>query len=192
MEIARHEPGMFSWADLGTTDVDGAKRFYTELLELDATDLPMGEGMSYTMLSKRGKNSCALYTMPEEMAQMTGGRPAWLSYFTVESADETAPRITELGGTVMNGPFDVFTSGRMVVAMDPAGAMFAVWEPRTTSARESSASRAPSPGTSCTRTTPTRPPASTAGCSDGRRTPIPLPAAAITSSTGSTGSRLPA
>ena len=130
MEVTKHEPGMFSWADLGTPDAEGAKRFYTELLELDATDMPMGEGMSYTMLSKGGKNSCALYTMPDEMAQMTGGRPAWLSYFTVESADETAPRITELGGTVMNGPFDVFTSGRMVVAMDPTGAMFAVWEPR--------------------------------------------------------------
>ena len=121
---------MFSWADLGTPDAEGAKRFYSELLELDTTDMQMGEGMSYTMLSKGGKNSCALYTMPAEMAQMTGGRPAWLSYFTVESADETAPRITELGGTVVNGPFDVFTSGRMVVAMDPTGAMFAAWEPR--------------------------------------------------------------
>ena len=38
--------------------------------------------------------------------------------------------LRELGGTVVNGPFDVFTSGRMVVAMDPTGAMFAVWEPR--------------------------------------------------------------
>ena len=130
MEVTKHEPGMFSWADLGTTDPDGAKRFYTELLELDATDMPMGEGMSYSMLSKRGRNSCALYRMPEEMERMTGGRPAWVSYFTVESADAIAPRITELGGTVVNGPFDVFTSGRMVVAMDPTGAMFAVWEPR--------------------------------------------------------------
>lgn len=130
MEVTKHEPGMFSWADLGTTDPDGAKRFYCDLLGLDATDMPMGEGMSYSMLSKRGKNSCALYRMPEEMERMTGGRPAWLSYFTVASADDTAPRITELGGTVVNGPFDVFTSGRMVVAMDSTGAMFAVWEPR--------------------------------------------------------------
>ena len=130
MEVTKHEPGMFSWADLGTPDAGGAKRFYSELLGLDTTDMQMGEGMSYTMLSKRGKHSCALYTMPDEMAQMTGGRPAWLSYFTVESADETAPRITELGGTVMNSPFDVFNSGRMVVAMDPTGAMFAAWEPR--------------------------------------------------------------
>ena len=130
MEIDKHEPGMFSWADLGTTDPEGAKTFYSELLGLEAMDLPMGEGMSYAMLSKGGRNSCALYNMPEEMRQMTGGQPFWVNYFTVESADEAAERIAEHGGVVMNGPFDVFTSGRMVVAHDPTGAMFSVWEPR--------------------------------------------------------------
>ncbi len=130
LEIDKHEPGMFSWADLGTTDPEGAKQFYTELLGLDAMDIPMGEGMSYSMLNKGGRSSCALYRMPPEMEKMTGGHPFWVSYFTVESADDTAERIKEVGGTVMNGPFDVFTSGRMVVAQDPTGAMFSVWEPK--------------------------------------------------------------
>ena len=35
--------------------------------------------------------------MPEEMKQMTGGLPAWQSYFTVESADDTAKRIADSG-----------------------------------------------------------------------------------------------
>ena len=130
MEVEKHEPGMFSWADLGTTDPEGAKGFYTEMLGLDAMDLPMGEGMSYAMLNKGGRSSCALYRMPPEMEKMTGGHPFWVSYFTVESADETAERIKEVGGGVMNGPFDVFTSGRMVVAHDPTGAMFSCWEPK--------------------------------------------------------------
>ena len=130
MEIDKHEPGMFSWADLGTTDPEGAKSFYTELLGLEAMDIPMGEGMSYSMLNKGGRSSCALYRMPPEMEKMTGGHPFWVSYFTVESADEIAERIKEVGGTVVNGPFDVFTSGRMVVAQDPTGAMFSCWEPK--------------------------------------------------------------
>ena len=130
MEVTKHQPGMFSWADLGTPDADGSKKFYTELLELDSTDMPMGEGMSYKMLSKAGKSSCAMYSMPDDMKQMTGGRPVWCSYFTVESADDTAARVKELGGTVMHGPFDVFTSGRMVVAQDPTGATFFSWEPK--------------------------------------------------------------
>ena len=61
---------------------------------------------------------------------MNGGHPSWVSYFTVESADETAEGIREVGGGVMNGPFYVFSLGRMVVAHDPTGAMFSVWEPK--------------------------------------------------------------
>ncbi|TGG87442.1 MAG: VOC family protein [Aphanocapsa feldmannii 277cV] len=130
LDIDKHEPGMFSWADMGTTDPEGAKSFYTELLDLDVMDVPMGEGMSYSMLNRGGRNSCALYRMSPEMEKMSGGQPFWLSYFTVESADETAGRIKEAGGSVTSGPFDVFSSGRMVVAHDPTGAMFSVWEPK--------------------------------------------------------------
>ncbi len=130
MEIAKHTPGMFSWADLATPDAEGSKAFYTELLELTATDLPMQPGMVYSMLAKGGRNVCALYRMPEEMEQMTDGHPVWNSYF-VESADDAAARAAELGGSVLNGPFDVFDSGRMVVSRDPTGAVFSVWEPKS-------------------------------------------------------------
>ena len=130
MEITKHQPGMFSWTDLATPDAEGSKKFYTELLELDSTDVPMGDGPAYIMLNKGGKLCCALYGIPEEMKQMTGGLPVWQSYFTVASADETAARINELGGTDLQGPFDVFTSGRMAIAKDPTGAVFAIWEPK--------------------------------------------------------------
>ena len=42
MEVTKHEPGMFSWADLASTDEKGSRRFYTELLGLNATAFPMG------------------------------------------------------------------------------------------------------------------------------------------------------
>ncbi len=131
MEITKHTPGMFSWADLATPDPEGSKAFYTEFLGLTAIDLPMQPGMVYSMLAKDGSNVCAIYQMPEEMGQMTGGQPVWNSYFTVESADETASRVAELGGAVMMGPVDVFDSGRMVVSSDPTGAVFSVWEPKS-------------------------------------------------------------
>ena len=130
MKTDNHAPGMFSWADLGTTDPEGAKSFYTELLGLDAVDLPMGESMSYSMLNKGDRTACALYRMPPDMEKMTGGRPFWVSYFTVESADQTAERIKQVGGKVTSGPFDVLASGRMVIAHDPAGAIFSCWEPK--------------------------------------------------------------
>ena len=131
MEITKHTPGMFSWADLATPDAEGPKAFYTEILGLTAIDLPMQPGMVYSMLAKDGSNVCAIYQMPEEMGQMTGGQPVWNSYFTVESADEAASRVAELGGAVMMGPVDVFDSGRMVVSSDPTGAVFSAWEPKS-------------------------------------------------------------
>ena len=129
MKVTKHRPGMFSWADLATPDAEGSKKFYRELLELEAIDTAGGEGMVYTMLTKEGRSSCAIYEMPPDQKEMTGGRPRWTSYFTVEDADATAGRIQELGGTVQ-GPFDVYTSGRIGFGVDPTGAVFAIWQPR--------------------------------------------------------------
>ena len=129
MEITKHEPGMFSWADMATPDLEGSQKFYTSLLGLEHEDTPVGNGMVYSMLKKEGRGVCAMYTMVEEMKAMTGGRTAWRTYFTVENTDETVARAKELGATVFAGPMDVFTAGRMAVLHDPTGAEFAVWQP---------------------------------------------------------------
>ena len=131
MEVSKHEPGTFSWADLATTDGEGAKRFYTQILGLTATDIPMGDRPPYVMLGKNDKKVCALLEMDDEMRQQMGGRPAWHTYFTVESADAAAARVKELGGAIFMGPFDAMDSGRMAIAQDPTGAFFSVWEPRS-------------------------------------------------------------
>jgi predicted enzyme related to lactoylglutathione lyase len=49
--------GAFSWAELATTDVEGAKQFYTALLGW-TTELAPVEGMSYT-LAKVGQERVA-------------------------------------------------------------------------------------------------------------------------------------
>ena len=91
-ERTSHAPGTFSWADLATTDTDGAKRFYTGLFGWDPEDQPMpGDGV-YTMLRRDGKDVAALFQAQEGMPT------AWSSYVTVESADAAAARRRELGG----------------------------------------------------------------------------------------------
>jgi predicted enzyme related to lactoylglutathione lyase len=62
----------------------------------------------------------------EQRAQ--GIPPHWMSYVAVESADETAKKARELGGTVLMDPFDVFDLGRMSVIQDPTGAIFSAWQ----------------------------------------------------------------
>jgi uncharacterized protein len=124
-ERTSHAPGTFSWADLSTTDTDGAKAFYTRLFGWDAEDNPIPDGGVYTMLRKGDKSVCALSAVQQE-----GQPPAWNSYLTVTSADEAARSAADNGGTVAMGPFDVMEAGRMALVQDSTGAFFAVWEPR--------------------------------------------------------------
>ena len=128
--VATHAPGTFCWADLGTPDAAAATRFYTGLFGWKYEDMPMGEGVSYTMFEVAGNWVAALYQQ-ESQQQAQGIPPHWLSYVSVESADRMAERGRGLGGTVLMDPFDVFEVGRMAIIQDPTGAVVALWEPRT-------------------------------------------------------------
>ena len=62
-----------------------------------------------------------------------GDAPAsavWNTYVWVDSADETAGKVRDAGGTVLSEPFDVMDAGRMAVFADPEGAVFCAWEPK--------------------------------------------------------------
>jgi predicted enzyme related to lactoylglutathione lyase len=123
-ERTSYEPGTFCWAELATTDTAAAKTFYGELFGWVPEDLPVGDGMTYTMLRLEGDDVAALYE-----PQTDGQPPLWVSYVSVEDADATAARAGDVGGTVVSEPFDVMDSGRMAVLQDPAGAVLAAWQP---------------------------------------------------------------
>ncbi|HKX28375.1 MAG TPA: VOC family protein [Blastocatellia bacterium] len=129
MEISKHTPGSFCWAELATTDQAAAKRFYSELFGWGFNDVPIGPDSVYTMLQLRGKELGAIYQLGQEQVEH-GTPPHWLSYVAVESADLSGQTITAAGGKLLMEPFDVFDAGRMAVAQDPAGASFAIWQPR--------------------------------------------------------------
>lgn len=123
-----YEPGTFSWVDLATTDAEGAKAFYGELLCWEAEDMPAGENATYTMMRLDDDYVCGLYEMEAERREQ--GVPSyWFSYVTVESADASAERARELGGAVHGDAFDVLDSGRMAIIADPSGATLGAWEP---------------------------------------------------------------
>jgi predicted enzyme related to lactoylglutathione lyase len=128
-ERTSYVPGTFSWVDLGTTDAEAAKGFYSALFGWEAEDMPAGEDATYTMARIGGKWVAALYGLSAEQRER-GQHPAWLSYVTVDDADAAAGTARELGGTVVSDAFDVLDSGRMALFRDPQGAFFAVWQPR--------------------------------------------------------------
>ena len=128
-ERTKYAPGTFSWVDLNTTDQDGAKTFYGGLFGWDADDQAVGDGMTYSMMSIAGKPVAGI-SLQGEMQRQSGAPPAWNSYVTVESADESVDRATKLGANVRAPAFDVMDVGRMAVIQDPQSGFVMVWEPK--------------------------------------------------------------
>jgi len=127
-ERESYAPGTFCWADLGTTDADAAKAFYSGVFGWEAVDQPAGEAGTYTTFKLAGRDIGALYEMAEsERSSLT---PHWSSYVSVEDVDELARKVLELGGEVLAHPFDVMQSGRMTALKDPTGATVHLWQPR--------------------------------------------------------------
>jgi uncharacterized protein len=126
--VDQHPAGNFVWIELTTTDQSAAQRFYSSLLGWQHQDSVMGPDMTYTMFRLSGRDVGGAYTMKAEERQM-GIPPNWLLYIGVENADETVAQIIEHGGNPMSPAFDVPNVGRMAVIQDPAGAVFAIFEP---------------------------------------------------------------
>ena len=155
-----YAPGTPCWVDVSSTDIEGSKRFYSELFGWNAFTVPAPEADGYTLFDLRGKQVAGLGPSQEEW-----GPPAWSTYIWSDDADETASRVSDAGGTVLMGPMDVMDAGRMVFAKDPTGGVFGVWQAGRSAARSSRTSPARSPGTSSPPGTRARPRTFTARCS---------------------------
>lgn len=126
-----YPPGTFSWVDLGTTDAEAARSFYTALFGWETEDTQVEEDPDrpYTICRMEGKDVAGLYEMADEQRHQRVP-PLWTSYITVGSVDTSAARVRGLGGLLPVEPFDLEGMGRMALAQDPTGATFALWEPR--------------------------------------------------------------
>jgi len=99
----QYTPGTFCWTDLATTDQPAAKAFYGELFGWQAEDMPVGDGVSYSMMRLHGKDVAAISPQPAQQRE-AGVPPTWNSYVSVESADDAAQRADELGASLVNEP----------------------------------------------------------------------------------------
>jgi len=117
--------GVPCWIDTSQPDPEAAVAFYSGLFDWEVEDvMPPGSEGKYFIARIRGGDVAGIGGVAE-------GAPAiatWNTYVWVESADETAAKVTDAGGTVLMEPFDVMDSGRMAVLSDPEGAAFCVWE----------------------------------------------------------------
>lgn len=124
-EVTSYPTGKPCWADVTSPDVDAAASFYSELFGWQAAKDPRPEAGGYTMFSRNGKYVAAASA---PMPGQEGVPPHWTVYLAADDVDTLAGRVRDAGGTVFMDPFDVFDTGRMTVAADPAGAAFGVWQ----------------------------------------------------------------
>ena len=119
--------GVFVWDELGTTDVDGAQRFYGEVFGWSTTD--MGSEYGGYRIFQRGETRVAgLMALPD--ASMPAG---WQPYVAVDDPDGTTAKANELGGSTLMEPMDVPNVGRIAVLRDPQGAVFGIIKPEPAS-----------------------------------------------------------
>ena len=117
-EHAMPAHGSFCWNELGPTDADAAKKFYSELLgwEFKSGDV---EGFAYSEIVAAGRPSGGIYKLGTEFGQAPSH---WMSYVAVDDVDASAAKVESLGGKVCVPPTDIPHVGRFCVVNDPTGA----------------------------------------------------------------------
>jgi predicted enzyme related to lactoylglutathione lyase len=114
--------GTVSWVDLSTQDLQGAQRFYADLLgwELAVQQTPMGE---YTVASSGGREVAGMMAQAPEMA---GTPSVWAVFVVVEDMDSTLAAVRGAGGAVLQTPFEIPDGARVAVVADRSSARFAL------------------------------------------------------------------
>ena len=119
LQLLKKRHGAFSWNELMTSDVSGAKSFYREMFGWNMHDDPMPKG-TYTTLKVGDNMIGGIMNIP---TKAKGVPPTWGSYVTVDDVDAQVKRAESLGGKVMVPPQDIPDVGRFAVISDPQGAM---------------------------------------------------------------------
>jgi uncharacterized protein len=117
-------PGAITWNELGTKDVETAKRFYADLFGWTYDDIDMNGQGTYSIIVNEGQRNGGIRA---QTPQEEGIPPNWLVYFGAASVDESAAQAKELGGTVVVPTMHV-PNGAFSVIADPQGAVFALFQ----------------------------------------------------------------
>jgi hypothetical protein len=110
-------------ADLSTTDIEIASKFYTGLFgwrlvpgETGYLHIRNGEEFIGGILGVEHRDP----NIP----------PHWLLYFQTDDCAASTQKARELGANILPGPFNVENVGRFATVADPQGAVFALFQPK--------------------------------------------------------------
>ena len=116
-----YTPGVPCWVDTSQPDPEAAVAFYGGLFGWELEDVMPPEAPGrYFSARIRALDVAAVRSIPEGAPQQA----MWNTYVWVDSADETASKVRDAGGTVLIEPYDASDAGRMAMFTDPEGASF--------------------------------------------------------------------
>ncbi|MBT2382494.1 VOC family protein [Streptomyces sp. ISL-11] len=121
---ARPAPGTPCWTSLLAHDLESIKDFYSGLFGWSYYSPGPRQLGPYVRATLDGRDVAGL-------GEVTPGRrlpTAWTTYLASDDADAAAEWIRCCGGTVGVGPLAAEDAGRLVLATDPEGAPFGVWQ----------------------------------------------------------------
>lgn len=113
----------FCWNELASSDPAASVAFYTAIGGFTSKTMEMPTG-AYHVLEAGGQPRAGI------MAKMMPAQPhAWLPYVQVASADKTADKAKQLGGTIIVPPTDVPNVGKFAILTDPQGGAIGILQP---------------------------------------------------------------
>jgi len=121
MSNAMKQHGAVSWNELLTTDIKGAKDFYSAMFNWQMEDF--NNEMPYTLAKIDGQEVAGMMVTPPAAKEMPS---MWGAYMTVDDVEASAKQCEALGGKILMQARDIPDVGRFCVISDPQGAMLTI------------------------------------------------------------------
>src|SRR5690242_9963720 len=114
------------WVDLWTSDVEGSRRFYSELFGWEA-QAPSPEFGGYFMFTREG---VPVAGGMGGMGDMPAGN-TWTIYLSTDDIAKTLEAAEADGAQIIGPAMPVADLGIQAVLIDPTGARLGTWQPGT-------------------------------------------------------------
>lgn len=126
-DFATNVGNTFCWHELYCANAEDGVNFYSQAFGWGQESMDMGEMGTYRMLTNNGMTVAGVFGTAN-VPDMADVPPHWSIYIAVDDVDAKVAQCQALGATLMVGPMDVPTVGRMALMKDPLGATFWVFK----------------------------------------------------------------
>jgi hypothetical protein len=113
----------FVHIELHTQDVDKSKKFYASMFDWKMEEIP---GMDYTIINVGEGTGGGIMKNP-----MPSDSDNWLPYILVDDVAASTKKAKSLGAAIAKDVTEVPDMGWFSVIIDPTGAVFGLWQPKT-------------------------------------------------------------